>query len=95
VDAQLGALDDALPGSIVFAWLSALTLRRLGRLSAASERMAFVSTRAHELRLTMPLYRLAFNRAQAMFGTLDWAGAAGTLQPLVSAESRCAARRCH
>ena len=66
IDVDLTALEKALPGSLVFEWLSAMTLRRIGRIKQAAETMDAVASKAAALRLDapFPLYRVTFNRAQ-------------------------------
>ena len=80
--ADVDALETALPNSLVFAWLQGSVLRRVGKLDVAAERLDFVSRRATDLGLDVALYRVAYNRAQCLFGTLEYGRALEVLDGL-------------
>ena len=90
--ASLAALEAELPGSLLFEWVGALTLRRVGELPAAARRLEAVLERSEALLPGCPLYRVRFNAAQLRFATLQYAAAADGLGPLVGEASRYTAK---
>ena len=78
--ASLAALEAELPGSLLFEWVGALTLRRVGELPAAARRLEAVLERSEALLPGCPLYRVRFNAAQLRFATLQYAAAAALSQ---------------
>ena len=88
VHRRLAALDEALPGSLVVAWLGGSVLRKVGMLGEASARLEYVLRRSAELELGFVLHRVCFNVAQVRYACLAYGEAAAALAPLL--EPSCA-----
>ena len=94
VRASLAMLEETLPDSLVFGWLSASVLRRVGDLRAASAKLEWVAPRAEKMaaEARVPFYRVAYNRAQCLYCTLSYADVVEAMAPLVAADCRYTAR---
>jgi len=86
----LRALEAALPGSLVFEWMGATILRRLGDLTGAQERLSRVVARAAaEIESeTLLACRLRFNEGQMLFALGKYGAAQQTFERLLAPPAR-------